>query len=535
VYRIRGRVPSHAALLERAAERDMVFYRDGIDATIAVQDLGSRRMLVINGKVDASTGDDLYTQKFLAHVPALLHPHPRSVLVVGLGSGATVGSLLTHPDVEHVDVVELSAEVIVASRLFESINHRYWEDPRVHVHREDAKTFLQVTPHRYDLIISEPTNPWIAGVAGVFSEEFFDACLTRLQPGGLFTQWFHSYELEDESALMILETFASRFPYHSIWNPLITDILLVGAPEPHAPSIERFVERSRVPSVSEDFAQLNWPSAVPLLFTQMANHMETRNDAPILGARNSDVFPVLEYNAPRGFFVGSTARVMNRFDQRGLPPARASLLLHDLLATQPLTEAEWQAVHTYGRDIQSMFPGFTQAVTNAWSLAHPDSSRAREALIAAQSPEWAIPLDQTLSPETQRLILSRLLDQHHRQLNWLNAPDTSELEERLLSLLQQPAFAEDPQLHLWRGNLARDRGDFGEASRHHLQALTHLEAQENPNPDLRKRIGIALCETALNLGSPVVAQELYDQLLSSLPEDLDLLVLRAKIQNHTRS
>ena len=184
IYRTRQRIPSYASLVEEANTRRTVFYRDGIDATIAVQDVErpiAERILVINGKVDASTKGDLATQKMIGHLPLMIKPQTDQVLIVGVGSGATIGSVLAH-DVQQVEVVEISRDIIEASRLFETVNGRYWEDPRAKVYWEDAKTFLQLTDRHYDTIISQPTNPWIAGVAGVFSKEYFEACRQQLKP-----------------------------------------------------------------------------------------------------------------------------------------------------------------------------------------------------------------------------------------------------------------------------------------------------------------------------------------------------------------
>ena len=158
-YRMHGKTAGYDSFVSEVRRRKTVFYKDGVDATIAVQDISEpvpKRLLVINGKDDASTGDDLVTQKMVGHLPMLCRPGATNVLIVGVGSGATIGSVLTYDHVERIDVVEISRDVIDASRYFESINGRYWEDPRVNVFWEDAKTFLQVTDVVYDIIISEP-------------------------------------------------------------------------------------------------------------------------------------------------------------------------------------------------------------------------------------------------------------------------------------------------------------------------------------------------------------------------------------------
>jgi spermidine synthase len=154
----------------------------------------SQIILKLNGKPDASSQGDLPTQILLGQIPLLLKPDTRSVLVIGLGSGITAGSVLRHP-VERVDLVEISPEVVEGSRFFSPHNHDALKDPRLKLHIEDGKTFLKVTPQRYSVIISEPSNPWIAGIGNLFSVEFYQDVRKRLEPSGLVVQWFHTYEM----------------------------------------------------------------------------------------------------------------------------------------------------------------------------------------------------------------------------------------------------------------------------------------------------------------------------------------------------
>ena len=161
IYRTRDRIPSYEAMVAASAMRETVYRADGPGATVAVQDHVEgqpNRMLVINGKVDASTSSDLLTQRMLGHLPMLTAPSRDRVLVVGVGSGATINSVLTHGAAQ-IDAVEVSKEVLTASRYFDQINGRYWEQDSVREYCEDAKTFLQTTDALYDVIISEPSNP----------------------------------------------------------------------------------------------------------------------------------------------------------------------------------------------------------------------------------------------------------------------------------------------------------------------------------------------------------------------------------------
>ena len=220
----------------------LVYYREGATATVSVKALTGERSLAIDGKVDASTGRDMLTQKVLAHVPLLLHPDPRHVAIVGLGSGVTLASALVHP-VASVDVVEISPEVVEASAEFADVNRRALDDPRTRLVRGDGRTHLSLTSRRYDVVISEPSNPWMAGVAALFTQDFFHTVRERLEPGGLFCQWAHTYDISDADLRSIVATFRAVFPDGTMWLAGDGDLLLVGskpvAPKPEAKATRR--------------------------------------------------------------------------------------------------------------------------------------------------------------------------------------------------------------------------------------------------------------------------------------------------------
>ena len=188
----------------KSAQRDkLLYYKDGANMTVTVgESKGGNRTLKVNGKPDASTVGDLSTQIMMAQIPLLVKSDARDVLLIGLGSGITAGSVLTHP-VATLDLVEISPEVVEASRFFSAHNYDVLKDPRLKLYIDDGKTFLRVTPRLYDLIISEPSNPWIVGVANLFSLEFYRDVRKRLRPGGVMVQWFHIYEMTNETLQLV--------------------------------------------------------------------------------------------------------------------------------------------------------------------------------------------------------------------------------------------------------------------------------------------------------------------------------------------
>lgn len=224
---------------------DMIYYRDGISTTVSVERWGRHLSLKNNGKVDASNGDDMPTQIMVAAYPLLLHARGArdlDVAIVGFGSGVTVGAALQFP-VRHVEAMELERAVVEAAvDFFADVSHLprrradfpYVDEPRLTLHNDDGRNFLASTSARYDVIISEPSNPWITGVSDLFTVEHFRVTKRRLKPGGVYCQWVQLYEMSPENIKTIYRTFASQFRYVLAFaaEELSSDTILVGSDAP---------------------------------------------------------------------------------------------------------------------------------------------------------------------------------------------------------------------------------------------------------------------------------------------------------------
>ena len=162
----------------------LLYYRDGQVATVSVSSFAGKTSLAVDGKVDGSTGADMLTQELAAHLPMLMHPNPRDALVIGVGTAVTVSSAALHP-IERLEVVEISPEVIEASNHFKAQNRSVLSDPRTRVIVGDGRSHLALGTKPYDVIISEPSNPWMAGVAALFTRESFADILSLRQGPGL--------------------------------------------------------------------------------------------------------------------------------------------------------------------------------------------------------------------------------------------------------------------------------------------------------------------------------------------------------------
>ena len=204
------------------------YYREGAAGTVSVRRLNGTLSLAIDGKVDASNAGDMLTQRLLGLLPVVLHGHADDICIIGLGSGVTVGSALLAGTVRHADVVEISPEVVEASHWFDAENGRALAQPSVRLIIGDGRSHLLSSPRLYDVVISEPSNPWMAGVATLFTREFFEAARRRLKADGLLCQWAHTYDISADDLQSIVRTFASVFPQGTMWLVGEGDLLLIG-------------------------------------------------------------------------------------------------------------------------------------------------------------------------------------------------------------------------------------------------------------------------------------------------------------------
>ena len=263
-YKYARYVPERLDLSTALTAGTLLFYREGPTGIVTVKRLSGNLSLAIDGKVDASTSTDMLTQKTLAHLPLLLHGHARTICIIGLGSGVTLASALTHP-IAGADVVEISPEVVEASHLFTAVNHRALDDPRTRLILGDGRSHLALSSAQYDVVISEPSNPWMAGVAALFTREFFEAVRDRLAPGGIFCQWAHTYDISEADLRSVVQTFASVFPQGTMWLVGDGDLLLVGSAAPLDQRLGSIDAGWSLPGVADDLAAVSMRDPFGLL------------------------------------------------------------------------------------------------------------------------------------------------------------------------------------------------------------------------------------------------------------------------------
>lgn len=309
-------------LQEIAGTEDVVFFKDGLNATISVTRSEDYVALKTNGKVDAST-IDTSTQLLLGHLGAVFHPHPRRVLIIGFGGGMTASAIARYPDVETIDCVEIEPAVLDAANHLERLNRGVLRDRRLHIIYDDARNFVQTAREPYDLIISEPSNPWIAGVAALYTSEFYAAVRAHLAADGMFVQWVQAYGLQGADFRMILATLNPHFADVSLWRSADRDFLVLARAGRAPLNFDRSREFWTSSALQADFGALHLtqPEAWPVYFRLSDSGVRSL----ALGARiNTDDLTRLEYSAPRSVLYDPLAQslsgLIEQHENALLPP-----------------------------------------------------------------------------------------------------------------------------------------------------------------------------------------------------------------------
>ena len=316
------------------------YYKEGAAATVSVRRLAGRLALAIDGKVDASNAGDMLTQRLLGVLPVFIHGHPDQLCVIGLGSGVTVASAMATGLVRRADVVEISPEVVAASALFANENHDVLASPNVRLIIGDGRSHLQWSKRRYDVIVSEPSNPWMAGVAALFTREFFEAARLKLAPGGILCQWAHLYDMSDADLRSIVRTFGSVFPQSTMWRVGDGDLLLIGTNGNDIESLLANVSsRASRPATSAVLADVAVePATAPFqllsLFAGGPAEVARYGDA---AAIQTDDRMALEFTAPGAIYGRSTsanARTIRELTTGARLPAAVAGAVRDPDATR---------------------------------------------------------------------------------------------------------------------------------------------------------------------------------------------------------
>jgi spermidine synthase len=313
----RAREPAHSvaqtpdayfASPERYRPMELLFSTDDPSTTVSVV-RGAGRAIIVNGKSDSDIPADNVTTGLLALVPAMLAERCERAFVIGFGTGKTVGELAALDSTSEVVVAEISPGVVQAARFFEAGNRQALANPKTRLVRSDAYRALLRDTTSYDVIVSEPSNPWVTGVENLYALEFLAAARKRLAPGGVYAQWFHLYETDGETLGLVLETFRAVFGQVSVWLGGESDLMILGfendAFENDLAHLEAQFERS---DFNEQLRALPVAS-LPRLVAHELLPPGVVHELELTGRIHTLLHPVLSDVAARAFYRKDTAGV----------------------------------------------------------------------------------------------------------------------------------------------------------------------------------------------------------------------------------
>ncbi len=305
---------------------EVIYHRDGKTATVDVLDDGQVRAIRTNGKTDAAitmgegrepTGDQL-TMALLSVLPLAHNPGATSAAIIGFGSGMSTEIMLGSPNLERVDTVEIEPLMVEGARLFRPMVQKAFDDRRSHIVIDDAKSYFARGRSRYDIIVSEPSNPWVSGVSSLFTEQFYRRLAASLNDGGVLSQWLHTYEMDSAALASILAAVAKTFPEFVVYSSIDSDIILIA--------------RKGGPVGAVDGQVLDWTALRPTL-----DRLKLR-DADLLRRRslgtsyslqtlyrslgmpsNSDYFPIVDQRTSKTRFTQERATEMAELQASAVP------------------------------------------------------------------------------------------------------------------------------------------------------------------------------------------------------------------------
>lgn len=307
---------------EAIENTDVLYYHEGVEASVSsIKVKGGDQAFLINGRIEASTRmGDLQCQFTLGHLPMLLHRNPKKILVIGLGSGITLGATSVYPGVEKLTLVELEPKVVGVARTFENYNHRVLDHPKLKMVFNDGRNFLMTTREKFDVITADPIHPWFRGAGYLYTAEYFKIAAEHLLPGGIMCQWLPIYELDTEDLKSVVKTFSEHFPHTMIWLTR-NDAEMIGSSSPILVDEMELERRMAEPKISNSLKSVMMGSASDLLSyfvmgTEGAKAFSQR------GTMNTDENLYLEFSAPLSItrsVMGGNVNALARHRESILP------------------------------------------------------------------------------------------------------------------------------------------------------------------------------------------------------------------------
>ena len=380
----------------RSVPHELLFFREGRNATITIAQTPRIRSLLVNGHPDGSDSrKDMATQVMLAVIPMSIHPRPGDVLVIGYGTGVTAHSATRFEETASVDVLEIEPAIVEASPFFHHVNGKVEENPKTRVILDDARSYVAATSRQYDVVVSEPSNPWRAGVANLYSREFFTGVRDLLRPGGIFAQWMHLYFIHDDDLKVVLKTLSVVFPEIQVWWLDEGNVVILAAEEPLS------VDRKRVDHLldgrfrNERIHYANVATTPEFYSRMLLGRAEVDGFLSPDDAIHSDDHPLLEFRAPRGLVQADGQNALRLLAAKVAKPT----LFPRIAGPPPSSAAGWLGVANMYSALEA-WEEARLAIGQALSSATSQQAaiRAAELELAGGNPQGAARL---LQPITQ--------------------------------------------------------------------------------------------------------------------------------------
>lgn len=309
-----------------APDEHIIFHKDGRTATVTVMRSDNGALTVsTNGKPDASINilpegrptTDESTQTLLGALPILFNPKAETAVNIGLGSGFTTRVLLASPLLRSVETIEIEPAMVEAARHFRAIAAPTFDDPRSHIHINDAKTFFAINRKRYDIIVSEPSNPWVSGVSGLFSREFYSLVSHNLNQGRIYIQWLHLYETDERLFASIVNAMNGGFSDWAIYSAHESDVIIVAR---NGGTLSEPSLAAAPPELAALLARVGVATPDDVRLLRLAGKRQLAGFFVNMGVQpNSDYFPYLDTNAVKARYLQSNFFPLNELRSSPVP------------------------------------------------------------------------------------------------------------------------------------------------------------------------------------------------------------------------
>lgn len=448
-----------------AGSADIRFLRDGKTATVAVYKQFSAGTIATNGKPDASLNldpdgdvtDDEVTMLMAGALPLGLHPAPRRVAVIGWGSGLTAHTLLGSDRPEAVESVEIEKAMYDGAKLFSTRVFRAYRDPRSVVHFDDARTYFSTGRRSYDVIVSEPSNPWVSGVAGLFTRQFYHFLGAHLEDGGILVQWIQAYELNDPLLSTMMAALVSEFPHVQVYLTNQGDLLFVAS---HSP-LPGFRYPAAAGSVlAKELADVGLASESDFAIRQIGTRRLLATMVALGGAVPHDDFhPVVSLQAPKARFKGETASHLLTLLSSGMPVLEMTDGRKPVPLSRPVAYFRSDAVElrrdaSFNRD--ALLDGVPAAPAPEYKEVAAELRQLRRLSSAPVEPSDLSAWLQAVGPAAERSI-AQLPAEDHRGVwispTWINLDEQPDVVKAVMAAYDAAARRDAPAMRA-RGRAA---------------------------------------------------------------------------------